>query len=315
MDKDDVMVSVVCATYNHAKYIRDALESFLNQKTTFLYEILINDDASTDGTSDIIREYENRYPNIVKPVYQIENQYSKGIGIARDLLIPRVKGRYVAFCEGDDFWIDDRKLQKQFDYMENHRECSFCTHNAVEVNKNGEYIKDYITSEESKIIDTCEVILKGGGFCATSSIFTRTDIVQKIPRFLQYRAYDYTWQIHFASQGETFCFCDKMSAYRVETEGSWTERMKNDSQKMISHIERTINVLRFFDEDTNFKYSNCVNNSILRYEYKLYSLRGDYDKLAGKQYLFIRKELPVKQRILSTYKALAWRLKKLLRNG
>jgi glycosyltransferase involved in cell wall biosynthesis len=115
---NDPLVSICCITYNHEKYIQQCLEGFLIQKTTFLFEILIHDDASTDRTADIIREYETKYPDIIKPIYQTENQYSKGVIVSAVYNWPRAKGKYIALCEGDDYWIDSYKLQKQVDFME-----------------------------------------------------------------------------------------------------------------------------------------------------------------------------------------------------
>ena len=118
VDKKNILVSICCLTYNHEKYIRDCLDGFVNQKTNFNYEILIHDDASTDGTVDIIREYESKYPTIIKPIYQVENQYSKGKSISATYNWSRVAGKYIAQCEGDDYWTDQLKLQKQVDFLE-----------------------------------------------------------------------------------------------------------------------------------------------------------------------------------------------------
>lgn len=113
------LVSISCITYNQESYIRQCLDSFLNQQTNFSFEVLIHDDASTDGTADIIREYEKKYSHIIKPIYQAENQYSKGIrGIAARFNFSRALGKYIAMCEGDDYWTDPYKLQKQVDFME-----------------------------------------------------------------------------------------------------------------------------------------------------------------------------------------------------
>lgn len=114
------LVSINCLTYNHIQYIRQCLDGFLMQKTDFKFEVLVHDDASTDGTADIIREYEAKYPDIIKPIYQTENQYKKGRGlcIGYDLQIKRARGKYIADCEGDDFWTDPLKLQKQVDFLE-----------------------------------------------------------------------------------------------------------------------------------------------------------------------------------------------------
>ena len=121
------VVSICCITYNHEPYIRDCLEGFVMQQTSFPFEVLIHDDASTDHTADIIREYEAKYPDIIKPIYQTENQYSKKIGsINATFNYPRAQGKYIALCEGDDFWNDENKLQIQYDFMEAHPDYSMC---------------------------------------------------------------------------------------------------------------------------------------------------------------------------------------------
>lgn len=122
MDKEapTPLVSIICLAYNQAQYIRNTLKGFVIQKTNFPIEILIHDDASTDETADIICEYENKYPTIIKPIYQKENQYSKKVAIGVTYIYPKVKGKYIALCEGDDYWIDPLKLQKQVDFLEQH---------------------------------------------------------------------------------------------------------------------------------------------------------------------------------------------------
>lgn len=121
-----VLVSISCVTYNHSSYIRECLDGFLMQKTNFVFEVLIHDDASTDGTSDIINEYKKKYPDIIKPIYQTENQYSKGISPTRMFNYPRAKGKYIALCEGDDYWTDLYKLQKQVDFLEANPDYGMC---------------------------------------------------------------------------------------------------------------------------------------------------------------------------------------------
>jgi len=124
------LVSIVCIVFNHEPFLRQCLDGFVMQKTDFPVEILIHDDASTDGSADIIREYEAKYPDLFRPIYQVENQYSQGNDIWYGILFPRAKGKYIAICEGDDFWTDPLKLQKQIDFLENHPDFSMCFHSA-----------------------------------------------------------------------------------------------------------------------------------------------------------------------------------------
>ena len=122
---DNILVSINCIAYNHEKYIAQAIESFLMQITDFKYEILIHDDASTDNTAKIIKEYERKYPEIIKVIYQKKNQYSQGKKVSL-FNVKRARGKYIAVCEGDDYWTDRHKLQKQVNYMENNPECGLC---------------------------------------------------------------------------------------------------------------------------------------------------------------------------------------------
>lgn len=117
------LVSISCITYNHAPYIKEALEGFVTQRTDFPFEVLIHDDCSTDGTTDIIRKYATEYPDIIKPMYEEINQYSQGKPIGTVVWnYPRASGKYIAFCEGDDYWTDPLKLQKQVDFLETNPE-------------------------------------------------------------------------------------------------------------------------------------------------------------------------------------------------
>lgn len=116
------LVTIRCITYNHEPYIRQCLEGFVMQKTTFPFEAVVHDDASTDGTAAIIREYAERYPDIIRPIYETENQYSKHDGSLRRIMDAHMRGKYIALCEGDDYWTDPLKLQKQVDFLEGHPE-------------------------------------------------------------------------------------------------------------------------------------------------------------------------------------------------
>ena len=170
------LVSICCITYNHKEYIRDALDGFLSQRTDFPYEILINDDASTDGTADIIREYEQKYPEKIRALLQTENQYSKGITNPSGAFnFPRVRGRYVAMGEGDDYWTDPEKLQKQVDYMEAHPDCSLCFHSARIITVDGSLSdKRMRPYPESRIVSPSEIVDKPQGYAMASMMFRRS---------------------------------------------------------------------------------------------------------------------------------------------
>lgn len=119
-DNKNILVTIHCTTYNHEPYMRQCLEGFVMQKTNFHFEAIVHDDASTDGTAAIIREYAERYPTIIKPIYETENQYSKHDDSILRTMYEYTHGKYIAICEGDDYWIDPLKLQKQVDFLENH---------------------------------------------------------------------------------------------------------------------------------------------------------------------------------------------------
>lgn len=124
----DPVVSILCSTYNHERYIEKAIQGFLIQQTRFPFEILIHDDASTDGTADIVRKWHERYPTIIKPIFQSENQFSQGRR-GFDLMLKRSRGRYIATCEGDDFWIKKDKLERQVSFLEANPDFVSTTHN------------------------------------------------------------------------------------------------------------------------------------------------------------------------------------------
>ena len=145
-------ISICCLTYNHEKYVRQALESILSQTCTYSIEILINDDASTDQTASIIKEFELKYPNTIKPIYQSQNQRSKiGGGMNPTFNFNRARGRYLAFCEGDDYWMTPDKLQNQVDFLEKNHDYGAVVTDYNKVNENGDdIISDFLKSYYSE---------------------------------------------------------------------------------------------------------------------------------------------------------------------
>lgn len=126
-----ILVTVICFVYNHETYLRDCLDGFVMQKTNFRFVVIVHDDCSTDNSANIISEYENKCPDIIKPIYAAENQYSKLGGNLCSIMnsdADETGAKYIALCEGDDYWTDPYKLQKQVDFMETHEDYSMCFH-------------------------------------------------------------------------------------------------------------------------------------------------------------------------------------------
>lgn len=178
---DVCMVSISCLTYNHALYIRSALDSFLMQRTSFSFEVLIHDDASTDGTDEIIREYEAKFPEVIKPLYEQENQWVKGRRGSMVFNIPRANGKYIAFCDGDDCWTDPNKLQKQVDYLEANPDYGLVhTDNSVSDENSGrviESLKEHkgLTPPSGDVFNA----LLMDNFISTLTVVARTDLLLK----------------------------------------------------------------------------------------------------------------------------------------
>ena len=128
MDNQDIKVTIRCITYNQKDYIRQCLDGFVMQRTNFRFEAIVHDDASTDGTAEIVREYAEKYPDIIKPIFETENQYSKHDGSLGRIMNANTRGKYVAICEGDDYWTDPLKLQKQADFLDANPQCSVTYH-------------------------------------------------------------------------------------------------------------------------------------------------------------------------------------------
>jgi glycosyltransferase involved in cell wall biosynthesis len=277
---EEIKVSIICNTYNQEDYIRDAIESFLEQETDFSYEILIHDDASNDGTKKIIEEYATCYPEIIRPFYQEENQYSKGAFITRQYQYPRVKGKYTTICEGDDYWIDTHKLQKQVDVLEKNPGCDICVHAAIVVDATTKKrIRDIAPSDSNTLFSTEEVISGGGGFVATNSIMIRSTLINDFPAFRNALNIDYTMQINGALRGGMLYLADCMSAYRFAAKSSWTEKMSKDSAAYCKHIKEVINMLTILDEETYGKYTETIKNCIFKEEGKILLKKREYKKI------------------------------------
>ncbi|MBD3166330.1 glycosyltransferase [bacterium] len=166
------LVSICCITYNHEPYIEDALEGFLIQRTDFPFEILIHDDASTDRTADIVREYKSEYPTIIKTLCQTENQYSRGEK-PNLIAMQMASGKYLAICEGDDYWTDPQKLQIQVSFLENNPGFVLSGHDAFDIDEHGNRISDSVLSATYKRDASSEDLIYGRARFATMTMVYR----------------------------------------------------------------------------------------------------------------------------------------------
>lgn len=273
--ENEIKVSVFCLAYNHEKYIRHTLDGFVIQKTNFKFEVLVHDDASTDSTATIIREYEEKYPDIIKPIYQTENQYSKKVKITLDILFPKAQGEYIAWCEGDDYWIDPLKLQKQYDVMEAHPECSICLHKVQFIKEDGAMTANMLPRN----LNDCGVIQKGNktkvffgrrAQCfQTSCYFIRKGVFEyRISEMRQLEDFwtgDGTMLLCSLIEGDVFYINDIMSHYRMFSIGSWTSTVcKSTSlERQRDRLYRAILGDIYFDKISNGKYHKYIFGSIM----------------------------------------------------
>jgi glycosyltransferase involved in cell wall biosynthesis len=226
---DKPLVSVACITYNHEKYIEDAIKSFLIQETDFPFEILIHDDASTDNTANIVREYVEKYPNIIKPIFQTENQYSKGFKMNLEFNFPRAKGKYIALCEGDDYWTDPNKLQIQVAFLEENPDYVI-TYTAVKAFDESGIIGNYVGGA---LNDLSEEQLKCAFPINTLTTCFRNVINEYPPEFSIAKFGDLTiWSLLGAYGKGKFISEIKHSAYRVHDGGIFSKKSSAEKKYM-----------------------------------------------------------------------------------
>lgn len=252
-------ISVVCMTYNHEKYIRKTIDGFLMQKGDFEYEIIIHDDASTDGTVEILKEYKKKYPQKIELILQKKNRYSKekGIQIFKTYILPLVKGKYIALCEGDDFWIYDRKLEKQFKLMEENDNISLCYHNALIYQKRCDLLRLNVNNHPSGYIEKCDVINVTKGWYPTASFFGRSDYIREVPSFSCIPTGDEVWRTCMACRGDLYYFNRAWSVYREFTVEGWNTRYYQDKELAKKHFRDTVEYFKefnFYSEERFEKY-------------------------------------------------------------
>jgi len=263
MDKtQELLVSICCVTYNHERYIRDTIESFLMQKTDFPFEIIIYDDASTDKTADIVGEYEKKYPELIKPIYQTENQYSKGVKVAL-LAFKKSKGKYIALCEGDDYWTDPLKLQKQVTFLEKNSDYVI-TYTAVEAFDENGIIDNYVGGA---LEDLSEEQLKRATPINTLTTCFRNVIKELPPELSIAKLGDLTiWSLLGAYGKGKFIGEIKPSAYRVHINGVYSK--KTQKEKMYMNFTTQTSLMLYYMKIGDRNTANYFMRHIILYLFR-----------------------------------------------
>lgn len=286
------LVRAHCATYNHSMYITDALNGFVMQKTNFPFICTIVDDASTDGEQGVINDYVDvHFDHSVETGYKQwetedafftfarhkKNERCHFVVLClkknlyknprkRELIKEWCKTKYIALCEGDDYWTDPLKLQKQVDYMESHPDCCMCSHK-VDWEMDGSLYKGGCQHENSCDLTTDEVIRNGGLYLATNSLVYRKWLDEDQPEWRKKAMVgDYPLQILAALRGKIHFISDTMSVYRYQSSGSWTtQRSATNSksqERRVSHAKNKVLWMGLLDKDTEFSYTKAIYSSL-----------------------------------------------------
>ena len=304
-EKITCKVSVLCATYNHEEYLRQTLDSFVNQKTDFPFEVLVNDDASTDGTAEILREYAARYPDVIRPFYQTENLYSRRINLYDVVFFPACRGEYIAVCEGDDYWNDPEKLQLQVDWLDAHPEYSACVHNSI-----GRFTdqpdKVLFAQDGDRDIPFEQVVQGMSHAYHTSSILARREFILNPPDYRDvayHQGYftDYAVGVRLGLAGKVRFLDRCMSVYRIGSNPSaWSRGVGQEYHKLKRFVSGEIAMLKTVKQHPlTPEQEAAIDQVLLEREYELLYIEGRVDEMVKPPYDRIHKSMG-KGRIIST---------------
>ena len=304
---NELLVTVVCLAYNHGEYIRRTLEGFVNQKTDFKYQVIVHDDASHDNTAEIISEYAEKYPEIIIPIFQTENQYSQKKGIIKTFILPVIQGKYVALCEGDDYWTDVRKLQKQLDALEANMDCFMCVHKVSEVNEN-EIKTGYIypsTNMETGVLQSKDFLLKcfrNYSFQTSSYFFRAQEYLEcrrNPPEFVKLcDVGDEAYLLYFGQLGNVYYINEEMSCYRRGAESSWSKKNKNiTSEKAIKHQDKMYHTIVAFDKYTNYAFHDICLERESKYFARIMILMCQSKEYFKPEYRELFRNLSIKRKL------------------
>lgn len=267
VDFENPLVSIRCLAYNHEKYISKCLDGFLMQVTSFPFRIIVHDDASTDGTARIIQMYANAFPHIIHPIFEIENQYSKGDGSVKRIMDNASVGKYLAYCEGDDYWINEHKLQLQFDALENNPNCALCTCMVECCYEDGTQMEKVFPEAKYQLYGKTGVINQNdfvkmlccGYPFHTSGYFIKSDVLLLSIKGLDYFKRDRGVMFRAAIKNDVYYIDMPLSVRRYGAYDSWNERMKrNGKQGQIKLYCQDYLMEVAFDDITKGKFRDVI---------------------------------------------------------
>ena len=304
-EKTTCKVSVLCATFNHEEYLRQTLDGFLSQKTDFPYEVLVNDDASTDGTAAILREYAEKYPEVIRPFYQEENLYSRRINLYDVVFFPAARGEYIAVCEGDDYWNDPEKLQLQVDWLDTHPEYSACVHNSI--GRFADQPDRVLFAQDGDRDIPFEQVVQGMSHAYhTSSILARREFILDPPDYRNV-AYeqgyftDYAVGVRLGLAGKVRFIDRYMSVYRIGSNPSaWSRGVGQEYKKLKRFVSGEIAMLKTVKQHPlTPEQEAAVDQVLLEREYELLYIEGKVDEMVKPPYDKIHRSMG-RGRVVST---------------
>ena len=301
-------VSVFCTAFNHEKYIRDALDGFLSQKTDFPFEVLVTDDASTDGTTAILREYQEKYPDVIRFFHQEKNLFSQGINIYETVMYPNARGEYIAYCEGDDYWSDPSKLRQQVNFLDAHPDYSACVHNSwyrfCEGNRPDALL---LPASGDRDVPFSTIILGMSHCFHTSSIVGRAKWMCNPPDFqrvaFSYGFTDYAIALWLSLNGKIRFLDQPMSVYRVNSNpSSWTSGRDGSYNKKIAFVTGEIEMMKTLLPHLSETERTLTEAELLRRRYELLYLSGKVEEMTKPPFDVLFRQEPFSFRLKTILK-------------
>ena len=295
MENSPVMVSVICLAYNHEEFISETLDGFAKQVTDFPVEFIIHDDCSKDGTRRIIDQYVSDYPGRFIPFYETSNQYSQNVNLFK-LIAERARGKYIAICEGDDYWCDEHKLQIQVDYMEGHPECSLYMHNGYSYDNATGLRKPINPYDKTGYLTERELLIERILPPTASMMCKRQDLISEPEEIFgdTVGVLDRPLRMHLCMLGKAY-YSDKiMCVYRTNTAVSFSSRSDN-KKGAVRVLEGMLPVYRRYDAYTDNKYHREVKMMISREYFLCYLRSGEYFKCFCNRFFY--RYIPLRQKL------------------